>query len=108
MKVIAIASLQGRQATIASGEVTDLETPDAERLIKLGLVKPVDAGASVEVATSDGGDMSALLDAISVLDADGFGKDGKPLVKALEDILDKDITSQQRDLAWEQFNKAEP
>ncbi|MCC3862663.1 hypothetical protein [Pseudemcibacter aquimaris] len=107
MKVIAISSLQGRQFTVKPGETTDLEKADAERLIKLGFVKAATSASSIETTASDDGDMSAMLDAISVLDADGFGKDGKPLVKALEDILDKDITSQQRDLAWEQFNKAE-
>ncbi|HGP6087893.1 TPA: hypothetical protein ACLNTW_003669, partial [Vibrio cholerae O1] len=47
-----------------------------------------------------------IVDAISALDpAKDFGKNGKPNVEALEDLLDANITAAQRDEAWEIFQK---
>jgi hypothetical protein len=47
-----------------------------------------------------------IVDAISALDpAKDFGKNGKPNVEALEDLLDANITAALRDEAWDVFQK---
>jgi hypothetical protein len=47
-----------------------------------------------------------IVDAIAALDpAKDFGKNGKPNVEALEDLLDANITAAQRDEAWDVFQK---
>jgi hypothetical protein len=47
-----------------------------------------------------------IVDAIAALDpAKDFGKNGKPNVEALEDLLDANITAALRDEAWDVFQK---
>jgi len=44
--------------------------------------------------------IDAMLDAIDDLAPEAFGKDGRPAVKAIEEILGQNITAVDRDKAW--------
>ena len=43
------------------------------------------------------------MDAIDDLKPDAFGKDGKPSVKAIEEILGQGISGGDRDKAWDAY-----
>lgn len=47
--------------------------------------------------------IDAIIDAIADLKPNAFGKDGKPSVKAIEDIIGQSISGADRDKAWEAF-----
>jgi hypothetical protein len=80
---------------------TEVSLPDAEAkaLIAKGFALATDTSSNEDAPTSE----SELHDAIAVLSEDGFGKDGKPLIKALEEVLDRDITQAERDAAWKSY-----
>ena len=45
----------------------------------------------------------AIIDAIGDLQPTDFGKDGKPAVKAIEDIISQSISASDRDKAWDEY-----
>ncbi|WNO10542.1 hypothetical protein [Teredinibacter sp. KSP-S5-2] len=91
---------------------------EAEQLVKLKLARWVtEADAALTLANSTSsysslgivkgekigpaaGLIDAIVDAITDLDPAEFGKDKKPNVKALEKILEQNITAADRDHAW--------
>lgn len=109
MNIIAKISLQTPDGTVQPGETIKLDDAEAKALIARGFAEP--AGKSTAAKTSEtktdepDADILAIIDAIAVLDESGFGKDGKPLVKALEDVLDRDISQEQRDQAWKRYEQ---
>lgn len=109
MNIIAKISLQTPDGTVQPGETIKLDDAEAKALIARGFAEP--AGKSTAAKTSEtktdepNADILAIIDAIAVLDENGFGKDGKPLVKALEDVLDRDISQEQRDQAWKRYEQ---
>lgn len=48
-------------------------------------------------------ELGAIVDAIAEIPTGSYGKDGKPSVKAIQSIVDIEITAAQRDEAWQQF-----
>ena len=109
MNVIATISLQTPDGHVSPGGILELDDAEAKALIARGFAEP--AGKSTATKTPEtkvdeaDADILAIIDAIAVLDESGFGKDGKPLVKALEDVLDRDIGQEQRDRAWKRYEQ---
>jgi hypothetical protein len=94
-------TLHTDQGTMPPQSEVALPEAEAEALIEKGLAVAIEHTDSAD--SQPGASESELLDAIAVLSEDGFGKDGKPLVKALEDVLDRDITQAERDTAWKAY-----
>ncbi len=86
-----------------------LNDAEAKTLIVRGFAEPAGKAAASKPseikADEPDADILAIIDAIAVLDESGFGKDGKPLVKALEDVLDRGISQEQRDQAWKHYEQ---
>ncbi len=89
----------------------ELPEDEAARVCGLGAARRAD-GADAEPQSDDdagGGEPSLedeIVQAIGMLDPDSeddWTQAGKPEVRALETVLSKDITAQQRDQAWERF-----
>lgn len=57
------------------------------------------------MGTIDDTPLDAIVDAIAELPSTGYGKDGKPNVKALQNILEVEVTAMQRDDAWTRFQQ---
>ena len=61
----------------------------------------------VEPAKSDSVDMTAIVEAIDILDEGDFSEStGKPHVESIEAVLEQDITAAQRDEAWKIYKKS--
>lgn len=116
MKIKAIITLNVNGKDYAPGAVLDIADDEAERLIARGFAvtgqeKSVPASTSTKTATTPAGGKPAptiedIVEAISGLDpTKDYGKNGKPNVEAIEALLGADITAQQRDQAWEIFQK---
>ena len=72
------------------------------------LIKRLFAVASREQpaqSTVQSDHLDAIVDAIAELPESAYGKDGKPSVKAIQNIIDVEITASQRDEAWLAFQK---
>lgn len=81
------------------GDEFDAKETDVDRLLRLGVAKPV-AG---EVAKPGG---TTEFDAVkAAVEAGETTKDRKPTVEALESRLNRDMTSAERDEIWEKYNK---
>jgi len=80
------------------GRIVDLESDEADRLVKGGVAKYVDV-------RDDTDHFESIVDAIGDLDEGDFGKDGKPSVRAIEDILDRNVSAADRDAAWIEFKR---
>ena len=116
MKIKAIITLHVNGKDHAPGTVLDIADDEAERLIARGFAtsgqeKAASASTPAKTATTPAGGKPAptiedIVEAISGLDpAKDYGKNGKPNVEAIEALLGADITAQQRDQAWEIFQK---
>lgn len=80
----------------------ELDAKEARRLVDAGFA----VLAESKVAINDSKALiESIVDAIAELPTAGFGKDGKPNVKALQGILEFEVTAAQRDAAWEQFQQ---
>ncbi|MCA9327887.1 hypothetical protein KDA14_05145 [Candidatus Saccharibacteria bacterium] len=95
----------GQDATFHAGVPRPLRPTLVEAALKMG-VRPVDQPADKTVAGTGGQCTKAqIMDAIVVLlnkgDKADFDKTGKPRVAALEAILGVNISSRQRDEAWD-------
>ena len=107
MKVIVKepGSVEWEGKSYLPGETIDLPKDEAERLIKKGKAresKGEDTGKAEP--EPDAEIMEAAKDAIN---AGKVTQDGKPEVKAIEEILGRDITAQKRDEIWEELTKDE-
>jgi hypothetical protein len=114
MKIKAIITLHVNGKDHAPGAVLDIADDEAERLIARGFAtsgQEKAASTLAKTATTPAGGKPAptivdIVEAISGLDpAKDYGKNGKPNVEAIEALLGADITAQQRDQAWEIFQK---
>ena len=87
----------GAYEYVAPGESINLPNKDAEALILRGFALNDSKG------DEDDDLVDAILDAIDDLKPEAFGKDGKPSVKAIEDIIGESISASDRDKAWEAY-----
>jgi len=79
---------------ISPGVSLNLTNEEAEVLIDRGFAIKDPVG-DPRVALID-----AIMDAIDDLSPDAFGQDGKPNVKAIQDIIGQNISAADRDEAW--------
>lgn len=84
------------------GQVVTLNTEEAKRLMDSQLVVASHHDSPVSEAADF---IDAIVDAIAELPSSGFAKDGKPNIKALQNILECEVSATQRDEAWEQFQQ---
>ena len=99
MQIRTLITLHTDRGKVPPQSVVSLTESEAKALIAKGLVVSTDTSSTEDAPTTE----SELHDAIAVLSEDGFGKDGKPLIKALEEVLDRDITQAERDTAWKSY-----
>lgn len=114
MKIKAIITLHANGKAYAPGSIVDLADDEAQRLLSRGFAEGggQEATFNPPAQQSHGQQRKAaptvedIVDAIAALDpAKDFGKNGKPNVEALEDLLDANITAALRDEAWDVFQK---
>ena len=111
MKVKALITLVANGKAHLPPSIVDLSDDEAERIIARGFAEAIQKEAPTspppkQPSTQSNPTLEDIVDAISALDpAKDFGKNGKPNVEALEDLLDANITAAQRDEAWEIFQK---
>lgn len=114
MKIKTIITLHANGKVYSPGSVLDLNDDEAERIISRGFAdrenkEPTSDEPAAQEKTQQPKVVPTLediVDAIAALDlAKDFGKNGKPNVDAIEDLLDANITAAQRDEAWEIFQK---
>ena len=82
------------------GHAITLDSIEAKRLVDAQM-----AVIAKQQHTDDHDHIESIVDAIAELPKSGFAKDGKPNVKALQTILECDISAAERDAAWEQFQQ---
>lgn len=99
MQIRTLITLHTKKGKVPPQSVVALPDAEAKALIAKGFALATDASSTEDAPTTE----SELHDAIAVLSEDGFGKDGKPLIKALEEVLDRDITQAERDTAWKSY-----
>ena len=99
MQIRTLITLHTDKGKVPPQSVVALPDAEAKALIAKGFALATDASSTQDAPTTE----SELHDAIAVLSEDGFGKDGKPLIKALEEVLDRDITQAERDTAWKSY-----
>ncbi len=99
MQIRTLITLHTDKGKVPPQSVVALPDAEAKALIAKGFALATDASSTEDAPTTE----SELHDAIAVLSEDGFGKDGKPLIKALEEVLDRNITQAERDTAWKSY-----
>ena len=99
MQIRTLITLHTDKGKVPPQSVVALPDAEAKALIAKGFALATDASSTQDAPKTE----SELHDAIAVLSEDGFGKDGKPLIKALEEVLDRDITQAERDTAWKSY-----
>lgn len=113
MDIIANISLQTPERLVLPGEHLTLNDQDARSLIERGFASRVSEVASeseklenIQAAEGDPPvEFQDIVAAIDILGEGDFGQDGKPLVKALEKALGRNITQGDRDHAWAHVKK---
>jgi hypothetical protein len=99
MQIRTLITLHTDKGKVPPQSVVALPDAEAKALIAKGFALATDASSTEDAPTTE----SELHDAIAVLSEAGFGKDGKPLIKALVEVLDRDITQAERDTAWKSY-----
>ena len=99
MQIRTLITLHTDKGKVPPQTVVTLPDAEAKTLIAKGFAIATNGSSTEDAPTTE----SELHDAIAVLSEDGFGKDGKPLIKALEEVLDRDITQAERDYAWKSY-----
>ncbi len=114
MKIKANITLHANGKVYAPGSLVDLADEEAQRLLSRGFAENEEQEVVPHSPTAQGQPsphkavptIEDIVDAIAALDpAKDFGKNGKPNVDAIEDLLDANITAAQRDEAWERFRQ---
>lgn len=81
-----------------AGDEIEIDSSEAESLLQSGVIQLVDDSSDV-ISLDD------IVMAIDELGDDDYTGNGIPEVKALERVLDGNITAEQRDNAWSEYNK---
>lgn len=102
MDIIAESTLRmgkpGAYVFIDPGQSVSVGKEEGKRLIERGFAR-----ADTSEALPEDNLTEAIVDAIGDLSSEAFGKDGKPNVKALEDIIGQTISAADRDKAWSAY-----
>ena len=96
------------------GRPVSVSRSDMQTLANAKLIKPVDSTQIIvnptipqSASMHDAEIVDAIVDLIPDLDPEDFGKDKKPSVKAIESALEMNISAEQRDRAWSEYQKLE-
>jgi len=107
MKITTTVTLRtgepGAYEFVYPGESINLSREEAETLIQRGFAADDKACSTKDETGKAHHLVDAILDAIDDLKPNGFGKDGKPAVKAIEDIIGQSISASDRDKAWDEY-----
>jgi hypothetical protein len=107
MKITTTVTLRtgepGAYEFVYPGESINLSREEAETLIQRGFAADDKACFSKNEPGKTHHLVDAILDAIEDLKPNDFGKDGKPAVKAIEDIIGQSISASDRDKAWDEY-----
>ena len=98
--VTVVTGKGGQTVDHLPGECIDLAQGEAQRLIALGF-----AQAKTQTLLQGSELIEAVVDVIVDLKPKDFGKDGKPHVKAIEQVMGQNITAGDRDRAWEAYQQ---
>ena len=88
---------------VPPGEPFSIDDTEGQLLIERQFA--VAAQEQPAQASPQSDQLDAIVDAIAELPESAYGKDGKPSVKAIQNIIDVEITASQRDEAWLAFQK---
>ena len=100
-----VAGTPDQPMTITAGESVSLEDSEARYWGEHGVAYMADPSMTAAIMDAP---IAAIVDAIAELPSSGYGKDGKPTVKAIQAIIDQEVSARQRDLAWQQFQDLRP
>lgn len=107
MKITTTVTLRtgepGAYEFVYPGESINLSREEAETLIQRGFAADDKACSTKDEPGKAHHLVEAILDAIDDLKPNDFGKDGKPAVKAIEDIIGQSISASDRDKAWDEY-----
>jgi hypothetical protein len=84
------------------GDSFDCSDKEAKRLIGKGIVRLQTVDDSDQEAAPE----DILKAAKAAIEAGKTTKDGRPTVEAIEEILGRDITAEERDEAWDKLHRA--
>ena len=102
MQMIALMTLQtglAQDSTVPYGASFEWPDEEAPSLMARGFA----CVGTVQTTVMETDHLHAIVDAMTDLSPDAFGKDGKPAVKILEEILGHPVSAAQRDQAWAQY-----
>ena len=107
MKIKAIITLHANGKAYAPGSLVDLADEEAQRLLSRGFAESGGQETTSNPNAPQGQTQprKAAPTLEDIVDAKDFGKNGKPNVEAVDDLLDANITAAQRDEAWDVFQK---
>ncbi len=88
---------------IRPGETYTIDDEEGRSLIERQFAIAIDEQRTQSSSQSD--HLDAIVDAIAELPESAYGKNGKPDVKAIQNIIEVEITASQRDEAWLAFQK---
>ena len=101
--LVTIVSGQPSAPTILlPGKPVELNAEEAKRLVDAEFATLAGATQPSSISKEL---IESIVDAIAELPRSDFAKDGKPNVKALQNILEFEVTAAQRDEAWEKFQQ---
>ena len=89
------------------GQMVELEDAEAERLIRVGKVRPIELEL-VEPLQIDV-QVEAVVDAIGTMPIDDHAlwtKSGAPKTEALAQILEREVSAEVRDTAWAAYRES--
>ncbi len=100
MKITTTVTLRtgepGAYEFVSAGASINLPNNEAQALVERGF-------AFLDPSSKQSDIHEAIVDAIGDLQPTDFGKDGKPAVKAIEDIIGQSISASDRDKAWDEY-----
>ncbi len=86
------------------GALVDLEDSEATRLIAAGKVhRPDQRISKLELEDADIDEIVTAIGTLSMDDQSFWTSAGKPKVDVLGEILNRDVSGEERDRAWDEF-----
>lgn len=88
----------GAYESVPPNTIISLPEQEARALTARGLVI-----AHLDNTSPPNDVLEAIVDAIDDLPPEAYGKDGKPSVRSIEDVIDQGISASDRDKAWQMY-----
>ena len=92
---------------VLPGQSTVIDDDEGQGLIDRGfaLLASNDQSRLSAPPINQSDQLDAIVDAIAELPTNAYGKDGKPKVSAIQNMIEVEITASQRDEAWLAFQQ---